>query len=83
MKQKSPSLKSHARAADQVQTSISASSWVFDKMKAIATRERRSRNRQIELFMERQIAIYEKENGPVLRPMAAEAPADYGKDRPK
>lgn len=76
MRAKATTEKSHDRAAGQVQTSISADKTLLKKLSQIAIAERRSRNKQIALFLDRQIAEYERINGPIRLPLVAEAQSE-------
>lgn len=45
---------------------------IFDKIRELAYRERRSMNMEIEHALQVYIAAYEKENGPIQLPTPAE-----------
>lgn len=58
------------RLPDKVSTQLRMEPWLFAKVKAIAARESRSANAQIEYFAARGVEAYEREHGPVEVPEA-------------
>ena len=58
--------RSHNRAEGMTQSSISMDAALLKRISAIAEKEKRSRNKQMEVFLASQVAEYEKANGPAV-----------------